>query len=224
MKTAMILAAGRGERLKPLTGTVPKAMCLVHGIPLIEHHVINLVKAGFTRLVINHAYLGDQIRRHLGNGQRWGVENLSYSAEPPGGLETGGGIVQALPLLGEQPFLTVNADIYTDYAFDTLTLPPESLVHLLLGNNPAHNAGGDFGLHGTQLSNQDRRYTFLGVAMYHPRVFASCRPGRYPVTPILRALAETHQASASHYDGLWVDIGTMDRLRLANTMAHMDGL
>lgn len=215
MKTAMILAAGRGERLRPLTGEIPKAMCLVKGIPLIEHHVINLANAGFKRLIINHAYLGDQIRSHLGNGSRWAVD-ICYSPEPPGGLETGGGIVNALPLLGKEPFLTVNADIYTDFSFNTLSLPEQSLVHLVLGKNPSHNSGGDFGLCQSRILNDKRQYTFLGIACYHPDAFNSCRMGRYSVTPVLRSLAAQQKASGGIYGGSWIDIGTVERLHRAN--------
>lgn len=212
MKTAMILAAGRGERLKPLTDQVPKAMCLVKGMPLIEYHVENLARAGFERLVINHAWLGDQIRRHLGNGSRWNVE-ICYSPETPGGLETGGGIVNALPLLGDQPFLTVNADIYTDFTFDNFHLAPQSLVQLLLVNNPDK---GDFGLNQGRVVNQDRKYTFAGIACYHPDLFASFTIGRYSITPTLRSLSEQGRIGGTVLDGRWIDIGTVERLRSAN--------
>ena len=216
MKTAMILAAGRGERLKPLTNFIPKAMCLVHGIPLIEHHVRNLADAGFTRLIINHAYLGGQIRRHLGNGKAWGVE-ISYTPEPPGGLETGGGIFNALPLLGNDPFLTVNADIFTDFKFNTFKLPANFLAHLLLGTNPAHNLRGDFGLkNNQQLTNEETHYTFLGVACYHPDIFRACQPGRYSVTPLLKSLVSNQCASGELFQGKWIDIGTIERLKEAN--------
>jgi N-acetyl-alpha-D-muramate 1-phosphate uridylyltransferase len=215
MKTAMILAAGRGERLKPLTNFIPKAMCLVHGIPLIEHHVANLARAGFTRLVINHAYLGGQIRRHLGNGKRWGIE-VVYAPEPPGGLETGGGIFNALPLLGIEPFLTVNADIFTDFEFETLKLPIDSLAHLILGTNPAHNPRGDFGLKSNQQLTNEAQYTFLGIACYHPEIFRAHEPGRYSVTPMLRNLLEQQRASGELFQGKWIDIGTAKRLSDAN--------
>lgn len=216
MKTAMILAAGRGERLKPLTNVIPKAMCLVHGIPLIEHHVVNLAKAGFTRLIINHAHLGFQIRHHLGDGENWGIE-IAYTPEPPGGLETGGGIFNALPLLGQEPFLTVNADIYTDFKFNTLKLPDNSLAHLLLGNNPEHNTKGDFGLKKNQeLTNNQPDYTYLGVAIYHPEAFGQYFPGRYSVIPMVRNLISEARASGELFQGLWVDIGTAERLNHAN--------
>lgn len=161
MKTAMILAAGRGERLKPLTKTCPKAMCRVQGMPLIEYHVANLAAAGFQKIVINHAYLGSQIRHHLQDGRRWGVE-ICYSPEPPGGLETGGGIINALPLLGNAPFITVNADIYTNFNFASIHLPKESLAHLILVDNPAHNSRGDFGLNGNrQVINDEKNLPIL---------------------------------------------------------------
>ena len=156
MKTAMILAAGRGERLKPLSALYPKAMCPLNQIPLIEHHVINLAKAGFTKLIINHAYLGDKIRHYLQHGKQFGVE-IIYSPEPPGGLETGGGIVNALSLLGKEPFITVNADIYTHYDFASIQLPKHSLAHLVFVNNPPHKEKGDFGLTKTQQVQNDNR-------------------------------------------------------------------
>ena len=223
MKTAMILAAGRGERLMPLTNVTPKAMCEVNGIPLIEYHVSNLAKAGFTRLVINHAWLGGQIRRHLGNGQKWGIE-LCYAPEPPGGLETGGGIFNALPLLGDEPFLTVNADIYTDFKFNALFLPSDSLAHWFLGQNPEHNPEGDFGLGDNQkLSLDGPLYTFLGIAIYHPKVFSTYCSGRYSVVPMLRKLIEAQQASGELLENLWLDIGTKDRLLYANDIVKSDG-
>ena len=216
MKTAMILAAGRGERLKPFTDLLPKALCTVHNIPLIEYHIANLALAGFERLIINHAYLGGQIRQHLSSGARWNIE-ICYSPEPPGGLETGGGIVNALPLLGDEPFVTVNADIFTDYNFALLTLPVTSLVHLVLVKKPSYSEYGDFGLSETfKLENTNRKYTFLGIACYHPKVFNNCNPGRYSVTPLLRQLATNKQASGEIYQGTWFDIGTPERLQLAN--------
>jgi MurNAc alpha-1-phosphate uridylyltransferase len=218
MKTAMILAAGRGERMLPLTDHIPKAMCQVNGTPLIEHHVVNLAEAGFTRLIINHAHLGGQIRNHLGDGKKWGVE-LYYAPEPPGGLETGGGIFNALPLLGNEPFLTVNADIYTDFKFNSQGLPNDSLAHLLLGQNPEHNPDGDFSLKNNQiLSNDGPGYTFLGIAIYHPKAFLPYSPGRYSVVPMLRKLVSQQCASGEFFQGLWLDIGTAERLSHANEL------
>ncbi|STY30955.1 nucleotidyltransferase [Legionella wadsworthii] len=217
MKTAMILSAGRGERLKPLTKLYPKALCLVNDKPLIEYHVINLAKAGFERLVINHAYLGGQIRQHLGNGSRWGIE-ICYSPEPPGGLETGGGIVNALPLLGKKPFITVNADIFTDFDFTQLDIENTQAIHAILVNkNPSLNHHGDFGLmNQSQLTNANPEYTFAGICCYHPQIFANCKQGRYSVAPLIRQYAQQKEATASVYSGLWFDIGTIERLNAVN--------
>ena len=208
----MILAAGRGERLRPLTDVTPKALCKVHNIPLIEYHIANLAKAGFNRLVINHAWLGGQIRQHLGNGARWGIE-ICYAPEPPGGLETGGGIVNALPLLGNQPFLTVNADIFTDYDFTTLRIPADSLVHLILVNKPDYFQTGDFGLSSAGIvDNNIRQYIFSGVACYRPELFYHTEPGRYSVTPLLRHLAAEGHASGTIHTGKWMDMGSPERV------------
>ncbi|MCX7116911.1 MAG: nucleotidyltransferase family protein [Legionellales bacterium] len=216
MKTAMILAAGRGDRLRPLTDTLPKALCTVHNIPLIEYHVERLAHAGFERLIINHAYLGGQIRQHLGFGERFGVE-ICYSPEPPGGLETAGGIVNALSLWDTAELITVNADIYTDFPFASLKRPEKSLAHLVLINKPAYLEQGDFGLSETHhLENSDKRYTFSGIACYHRHFFAKSTPGRYSLTPMLRRSADRQQASGEVYTGKWLDIGTADRLEQAN--------
>lgn len=218
MKTAMILAAGRGERLKPLTNFRPKAMCQVHNIPLIEHHVINLCAAGFTRIIINHAYLGGQIRRHLGNGDAWGVK-IVYSPEPPGGLETGGGIYQALSLLGKTAFITVNADIFTNYPLHSLTLPSQSLAHLVLTENPVHNGKGDFGLDDQGLLTNRKDFTFSGIACYHPKAFEGYQPGRYSVVPLLRSLIDKRLITGEFFAGPWIDIGSAERLEEANNQA-----
>jgi N-acetyl-alpha-D-muramate 1-phosphate uridylyltransferase len=217
MNTAMILAAGRGERLKPLTEIKPKALCIVKEKPLIEHHVINLAKAGFGRIIINHAYLGGQIRHYLGNGERWGVE-IYYSPEPPGGLETGGGIVHALPLLGNKPFITVNADIYTDFDFAQLRSTITSTLHVILVHkNPALNHHGDFGLvNQTQLSNENREYTLAGICCYHPQIVTNCQQGRYSIVPLIRHYAAQNRASARIYEGVWFDVGSMERLQAIN--------
>lgn len=216
MKTAMILAAGRGERLRPITDVQPKALCRVHNIPLIENHVVNLAKAGFERLIVNHAHLGGQIRQYLGDGSHWGVE-ICYSPEPPGGLETGGGIFNALPLLGTDPFVTVNADIITDFDFASLKLPSSSLVHLVLINKPLFLSQADFGLStSSQLDNDHRQYTAAGITCYRPEIFRDCKPGRYSVVPLWRELAMNKKASGEVFLGKWLDIGTPERLRLAN--------
>lgn len=216
MKTAMILAAGRGERLRPLTNTRPKPMCTIQNIPLIEYLVKNIALAGFERIVINHSYLGGQIRQHLGNGLHWNVE-IVYSPEPPGALESGGGIVNALPLIGHQPFLTVNADIFTDFPFANLAPPERSLAHLVLVTKPPYFTQGDFGLSKSQeLINDDRKYTFAGIACYRPELFSKSKQGRYSITPILRQLAANKQATGEIYQGEWVEIGTPERLEQVN--------
>ncbi len=217
MKTAMILAAGRGERLKPLTEKIPKAMCIVQGLPLIEHHVLKLAQAGFTRLVINHAYLGGQIRQHLGNGARWNIE-ICYSPEPPGGLETGGGIAKALALLGNKPFITVNADIYTDFDFNLLHFESVPYLHLVLvKNNPELAHHGDFGLlNQKQLTNTATDYTFAGIACYNPQVLTSLPLGRYSISLLMRHYAKEGKATAELYQGNWFDIGSLERLNAAN--------
>lgn len=212
----MILAAGRGKRLKPLTDSLPKSLCIVQGKALIEHHVIRLAEAGFSRLIINHAYLGGHIRRHLGDGRQWGVK-IHYSPEPTGGLETGGGIVNALPLLGSEPFVCVNADIYTDYPFNRLPLASTHCAHMVLVHtDPALKHFGDFGLspEGRVLQEQTN-YTHSGIACYHPRIFDKLTPGRYSVVPLLRGLMQQQLVSGEIYTGVWFDIGSAERLAKA---------
>ncbi len=217
MTIAMILAAGRGERLKVLTEKKPKALCIVKGKPLIEHHIINLANAGFEKIVINHAYLGGAIRQYVGDGKRWGVE-ICYSPEPPGGLETGGGIVKALPLLGNKPFITVNADIYTDFNFSELIDLNTKCMHIILTErNPALNHHGDFGLSNEMLlTNSSKDFIFSGIACYNPELFRECKQGRYSITPLIRSKAEQKLVTAKVYQGSWFDIGTLDRLEAAN--------
>jgi MurNAc alpha-1-phosphate uridylyltransferase len=209
MKVAMILAAGRGERLKQLTQTCPKALFMVREKPLIEHHLIGLAAAGFERVVINHAYLGGKIRQYLGDGQRFGLE-ICYSAEPPGGYETGGGVVNALPLLGKEPFAVVNADIYTD--FDFKHLHEATPLHLVLVKKaPELGHRGDFGLLEGRVINHNQEYVFACIAVYHPEFFASYMPGRYSLTPFLRHQVAQGEVSASIHHGLWFDIGSLQR-------------
>ncbi|MDP3705003.1 MAG: nucleotidyltransferase family protein [Legionellaceae bacterium] len=215
MKTAMILAAGRGERLKPLTDFCPKALCAIQNTPLIEHHLIKLARAGFLRVIINHAYLGGKIRQYLGQGEQFGLE-IMYSPEPPGGLETGGGIVNALSLLGNEPFITINADIFTNYDFSLLKSPKSSLAHVVLVNKPTYSESGDFGLSSTHfIHNIEKKYTFSGIAYYHPEVFKTYKPGRYSMGPLLRSMAANNQVSGEIHAGTWFDIGSIERLRLA---------
>lgn len=224
MKTAMIFAAGRGERLKPITDTRPKALCMIKGQSLIERHIIQLAQAGFERLVINHAYLGACIRHHLGNGRRFGVE-ICYCAEPPGALGSGGGIMNALPLLGNEPFITVNADIYTDFDFADLDLQQVDYIHMVLvPKDPALLHYGDFGLDNGRLTTSPLDYTFSGIACYHPRVLKECTQGRYSIIPLVKHYVAQHKVSASLHQGFWFDIGSLERLKAANNWAEAPAL
>jgi MurNAc alpha-1-phosphate uridylyltransferase len=218
MKTAMIFAAGRGERLRPITDTLPKALCKIQNVPLIEHHVKHLARAGFEKIIINHAYLGGAIRAYLGNGARFNIQIL-YSPEPPGALETGGAIVNSRHLLGDEPFVTVNADIVTNYDFSQLQRPNGRLAHLVLVNQPSYYAHADFGL-STQglLTHQPKQYTFSGIACFDPILFADLKPGRFSITPLIRQRIDRQQVSAEFYDGFWLDIGSVERLHSADTM------
>lgn len=210
----MLLAAGRGERMRPLTDTTPKALLRVGGRSLIEYHLLSLARGGFTEVVINCAYLGDQIEAAIGDGRRYGV-NVTYSDEGVQGLETGGGIYHALALLGAAPFLVINADIYTDFPYDQL---PQRftgvMAHLVLVDNPAHHPRGDFALRaGRVLNHGEPRLTFAGIGMYDPALFASCRPGAFPLAPLLRRACDAAAVSGEYYAGTWVDVGTPQRLQ-----------
>lgn len=209
---AMILAAGRGERMRPLTDHTPKPLLQVGGKRLIEYHIEALRRAGIRQMVINHAWLGAQIEQTLGDGERYGV-HLRYSPECDPGLETGGGIYRALPLLGDAPFIVVNGDIWTDYAFEQLPALGTRLAHLVLVDNPEHNPSGDFVLCDHQvMADGGGRLTFSGIGVYHPALFAGCRPGAFPLAPLLREQMALGRVSGEHYLGQWRDIGTPQRL------------
>ena len=209
---AMILAAGRGERMRPLTDTTPKPLLKVGNKCLIEYHIEMMVAAGFTEIVINHAHLGEQIERTLGNGQRYGAD-LYYSPEGTA-LETGGGIFKALPLLGNTPYVVVNSDIWCDYPFAQLRRPLTGLAHLILVNNPEHNLKGDFHLNKQRISEKGTpRLTFSGIGVYHPDLFKECTPGRFSLIPLLIKAMQAGQVSGEHYQGQWIDVGTPERLR-----------
>ncbi len=210
----MILAAGRGERMRPLTDRIPKPLLPVAGRPLIEHLIEALVRAGIRELVINHAHLGTLIERTLGDGRRWGV-HIAYSAEPEGALETGGGIYQALPLLGEEPFLVVNGDVWSDVDFARLGCPDDSLAHLVLVDNPPHHLRGDFVLWDSKVdTGPGERLTFSGIGVYRAALFAGYSPGRFPLTPLLRAAMAEGRVSGEHHTGRWMDVGTPERLAM----------
>jgi len=210
---ALILAAGRGERMRPLTDTTPKPLLAVGGRPLIEWHLQALAAAGITEVVINHAWLGERIEAALGDGGRFGLQ-IRYSPEPPGALETAGGIVNALPLLGEAPFLVVNGDIWTDYAFARLpTALHGDLAHLVLVDNPPQHPQGDFRLAGERVHAEGApRLTFSGIGVYSPALFAGLPPGRRPLAPVLREAMAGGRVAGEHYRGRWFDVGTPERL------------
>jgi len=213
---AMILAAGRGERMRPLTDTVPKPLLEVAGKPLIVHQIEALESAGIERIVINTARLGDQIQYHLGTGESFGVSIL-YSDEGDEPLETAGGIVKALPLLGNEPFIVTNADIYSDFDFQSLPEYPDSDAHLVLVDNPTHNPQGDFALEDGQLWNEGtQRLTYSGIGLYFPHFFNNCALGKSPLAPLLRESATAGRLSGQHFEGYWRDIGTPERLDEVN--------
>lgn len=213
---AMILAAGLGTRMRPLTLSLPKPLIPVAGKPLIEYHLERLAMAGFSEVVINHAWLGEKIEQALGNGRRWGLR-IYYSPETEP-LETAGGIVHALPHLtdGECPFVVINADVLVDLDFSTLALAPGDLAHLVLVDNPAHHPKGDFGLERGRVLNEGARcYTFAGVSVLSPMLFDGCAPGASPLAPLLRQAIAQQKVSGQLLDGRWVDVGTPERLKQA---------
>jgi N-acetyl-alpha-D-muramate 1-phosphate uridylyltransferase len=209
---AMVLAAGRGERMRPLTDTVPKALLMVRGKPLIAHHVEKLARLGVQEVVINLAWLGAQIRQALGDGSRWNL-GIHYSDEGSEALETGGGILRALPWLGPAPFLVVNGDVFTEFDFGQLTIAPHSLAQLLLVPNPDHNPQGDFALSDTRLTEQGvRAWTYAGIGLFRPELFAGCTPGRFPLLPLLYRASALGRLHGQPYRGPWTDVGSPERL------------
>jgi MurNAc alpha-1-phosphate uridylyltransferase len=210
----MVLAAGRGERMRPLTDAEPKPLLRVGGKRLIEYHLERLAEAGFRDVVINTAWLGDMIEAVLGSGRQFGLA-ITYSHERPEALETGGGIFHALPLLGSAPFLLVNGDVWTDIDFGALRHdPPDgSLAHLVLVRNPPQHARGDFLLeHGLLSEGEGLRQTYSGVGVYRPEFFAGCQAGKFPLLPLLRRAIAQRALSGEVHEGRWYDIGTTERL------------
>jgi MurNAc alpha-1-phosphate uridylyltransferase len=208
----MVLAAGRGERMRPLTDNVPKPLLTVGGKPLIVYHLEKLSRLGIKQVVINLAWLGGQIRAALGDGARWGLQ-IHYSDEGEQALETGGGIFQALPLLGAQPFLVVNADVFTEFDFGTLQIARESLAQLVLVANPMHHPRGDFALINGRVQEQGgARWTYSGIGLYRPELFASCSPGKFPLLPLLRRAIAGGRLQGQVFDGAWSDVGSVERL------------
>lgn len=212
----MILAAGRGERLRPLTDSVPKALVEVRGQSMLERHLLAIKAAGIETVVINLGWLGNQIVESVGSGSRYGL-NVIYSPEGDDVLETGGGIHRALPMLGSEPFLVVNADIHTDMAMPVADFNQETIGKLVLVPTPAQKARGDFDIVEGRLRNSESpRLTFSGVAIYRPEFFQACSPGRFSIAPMLRAAADAGQLAAEVFDGAWADIGTAERLAELN--------
>ncbi|MGR8929688.1 MAG: N-acetylmuramate alpha-1-phosphate uridylyltransferase MurU [Gammaproteobacteria bacterium] len=212
---AMILAAGRGERMRPLTDSTPKPLLKVGGKALIEYSLENLAAAGFSDVVINVAYLGRQIMDYCGDGSRWGVD-IRYSNEGETALETAGGIAKALPLLGGAPFLVINADIVCDYPLAELPGKHIELAHLILIDNPPHHPRGDFSLQANGLiAEQDEdKLTFSGIGVYHPALFADLLVGEpVKLRPVLSQAMLHGRVTGEYYKGLWLDIGTPDRLQ-----------
>ncbi len=217
---ALILAAGRGERMRPLTSDMPKPLLSAGGKPLIDYHIEALARAGITELVVNLSWQGAKLRDYLGDGSRYGV-SLRFSEEGPEPLETGGGIHYALPLLGPGPFWVVNGDISCDFPFAVRGLPGGTLAHLVLVPNPAHHPGGDFVLRDGRIVSPDAgntaKLTFAGISIIAPALFNGAQPGRFPLAPLLRAAAARDQLSGECYDDRWTDVGTPERLRQLDT-------
>ncbi|WP_448546896.1 N-acetylmuramate alpha-1-phosphate uridylyltransferase MurU [Thalassotalea fusca] len=218
----MILAAGRGERMRPLTDSCPKPMLKVKGIPLIEHHINKLVAQGLCDIVINCAWLGEQIIDYFGDGKRWGAR-IQYSEERDGALETAGGIVNALPIIGEGEYLlVVNGDIYCDYDFSTLPKVDENIdIHLWLTDNPAHNCSGDFSLVNGEvlpLCQQGDALTYSGISLFRLDYFKQLKqqPKILPLGPLLREASAQRRVSGSKLAGQWTDVGTPERLAALN--------
>lgn len=210
----MILAAGRGVRMRPLTDHTPKPLIAVNGKPLIEYHLERLSAAGVREFVINSGWLGEKIPEALGDGRRWRAR-IQYSHEGWPALETGGGIFRALPMLGDEPFLVVNGDIYIDLEWRGLLrrgLAGGDLAHLVLVPNPAHHPKGDFGLAASRVWEDGPQHTFSGVSVLHPALFEGCKPGAFALAPLLRAAIARGAVTGELHKGLWSDVGTTERL------------
>lgn len=208
----MILAAGRGERMRPLTNDLPKPLLPAGGQPLIAWHLRALARAGIVDLVVNLSWRGERLRDWLGDGSRFGV-SVRYSEEGPEPLETGGGIFAALPLLGADPFWVVNGDIWCDYPIAPRALGPGTLAHLVLVPNPPHHPAGDFALDGDRVrAGGEVRFTFAGLSVLDPALFAGQVAGRYPLAPLLRAAMDQGRVTGELHGGRWTDVGTPARL------------
>lgn len=214
---AMILAAGRGLRMRPLSNTTPKALLKIAGTCLIDYHLQRVRAAGITEVVINLDHLGEMIREHLKDGQQYGLQ-IHYSDESGYPLETAGGIIKALPLLGDEPFFVINADVYTDYAIQPGLKIASVLAHLVMVDNPPEHACGDFCLRDGYLhQNSSAKLTFSGMGYYQPALFEAQPVKRLPLTELLLPAIAAHTISGEHYRGIWADIGTMERLAKVST-------
>ncbi len=211
---AMILAAGRGERMRPLTDYTPKPLLAVAGKPLIEYTIRQLVAGGFTDIVINHAHMGQQIENVLGDGRHFGA-HIQYSPEGEQALETAGGIIHALQLLGDDAFLVVNGDIATDFPYAQLKNLNLDLAHVVLVENPEHHRQGDFGLDNSGHVDESSvpKLTFSGIGVYRPELFMHTTPGTSKLAPLLRSAIAARRVTGQTFDGFWMDIGTPQRLQ-----------
>jgi len=210
---AMILAAGRGERMRPLTDTTPKPLLMAGSKRLIEYHLFNLAEAGFKDVVINVAWLGEKIINTIGAGEKYNL-NIVYSDEGRQALETGGGIYNALPLLGSEPFLVINGDVWTDYPFKNLyNFALKDKAHLVLVNNPEHHPEGDFSILENRLTEGGvKKYTFSGIGVYCANFFNGLGQKKFPLAPMIREHISENNISGELYSGHWMDIGTEERL------------
>lgn len=210
----MILAAGRGERMRPLTDSTPKPLLMAAGKPIIHYTIERLVSAGFNEIVINIAHLGQQIKQALGDGSQFGA-TIAYSNEGKSGLETAGGIIKALPLLGTDPFLVINGDIANDYNFSLLHNLPCDLAHLVLIPNPEHHPEGDFHLSTNKRLTEtgSPKLTYSGIGVYNPALFNNIAPGKIKLAPILRQSMSENRVTGEQFNGFWMDIGTPERLK-----------
>jgi len=212
----MILAAGRGERMRPLTDACPKPLLKINGKALIDYHLESLAASGIKEVVINTAWLGEQVSLHVGDGSRWGM-NVQFSHEGWPALETGGGIFNALSLLGNEPFLVINGDVFTSWRLASPTLPAKwqanSLIHLILVPNPPHHPRGDFGLRDHVLTeNATEQFTYSGIGFFHPDLFAECRDSTFKLAPLLYGAVHKNRATGELFSGIWSDVGTPERL------------
>jgi MurNAc alpha-1-phosphate uridylyltransferase len=213
---AIVLAAGRGERMRPLTDDRPKPLLEAGGLALIDWHLHALAGRGVREVVVNLAWQAERLREHVGSGERYGLA-VTFSDEGAEALETGGGIHRALRWLGPGPFLVVNGDVWTDYPLGRLALPEGSWAHLVLADNPPHHPRGDFALESGRLTRGEPRLTYAGLGAYDPALFAACTPGKFPLAPLLDAAIAAGRATGEHHRGAWFDVGTPARL------AELDG-